>query len=1044
MDGSLSTLSGVFAQRYSIERTLGRGATANVYLARETSSDRPVAIKVLRQEIAETMGEGRFLREIKLTQGLHHPRILPVLDSGEFEGRPYFVLPYMDGGTLRARLQREHQLPLEEAVQIACTIADALAHAHQQGYVHRDVKPENILFSSGEACLADFGIARAIERSTEDSTTSTGIARGTAAYMSPEQASGSHDYDGRSDIYSLACVLYEMIAGMQAFMGPTSQAVIAQRFLHSPRELSVYRSAVPAKLDAAIHRALQLTPADRYKNAVEFANALREITAEDFKKAERARGRFRALLATPARQIAMASIAILAVAAVAFTSTRRWARHIPTVAADTTYLVLFPLEGQTSPDAHWRDDDLMHQALSRWKGLHVVDEFQVADGVRRAGPTLSPSDAASLAASLGAGRYIRGQVTPLGTARRAYVALYDVATNRPLYTAARSIPRDLAGAAEAYAQLADSLLLRGSTVDSVPGTPFGTHSLPDLQAFSRAQTALDDWDLVAADSAFQAATVFDPDYARASLWLAQVRAWRGLAPSTWNSVAGRAAHLSDQLSDREHLLGNALMLLGRQEYARACAEYSRLRIRNDRDFAAWFGLGQCRMMDRVVVPDSTSPSKWRFRSSAAPAMEAYATAFGILPSVHRGYERGAFENLQNLLLVSTDLRVGYGASDSALFYGRPGWVADSLVIVPYPWQAMFAGDSSPVPPGFQTAVARRRTAFRRIAAGWSTAFPQSAGAKHAVAVSLDLLADPTAVDTLALARRLEPDPGRRLRLAAEQIVLTTKFGAPDDLPRLQAIRSLADSLLANTGELTLRDASALAPIAALSGHCAQLDSLVHAMVPAVGSDNLPAFLLGDANALTGRVALGCGGGTVTLQSLSLSIERRYANTTASELERVQRTLLYRPIMLAPETDRAVSDRFTRSSTDSLLVSVNAFLRRDKKRATVALKSVEARVDPVVQMPDMILARSRLWVALGEPARAIVTLDRGLDALRLMDSKTLSDPGNAASLISAMVLRAKLARATGDTANTRRWGSAAAVLLSKADSQLPGVIRNGGG
>src|ERR1700741_3859029 len=184
MDGSLSTLSGVFAQRYSIERTLGRGATSNVYLARETSTDRPVAIKVLRQEIAETIGGGRFLREIKLTQGLHHPRILPVLDSGEFEGRLYFVLPYMDGGTLRTRLQREHQLPLEEAVRIACTIADALAHAHQQGYVHRDVKPENILFSDGEACLADFGIARAIERSTEDTTTSTGIARGTAAYMS--------------------------------------------------------------------------------------------------------------------------------------------------------------------------------------------------------------------------------------------------------------------------------------------------------------------------------------------------------------------------------------------------------------------------------------------------------------------------------------------------------------------------------------------------------------------------------------------------------------------------------------------------------------------------------------------------------------------------------------------------------------------------------------------------------------------------------------------------------------------------------------------
>ena len=189
MDGSLSVSSTPFAGRYTIERILGRGATATVYLARDTRTDRPVAIKVLKPELTQSMGAARFLHEIKLTQGLHHPRILPVLDSGDHDGQLYFVLPYMDGGTLRDRLDHEPQLPIADAVRTACTVAEALAHAHAQGFVHRDVKPENILFSGGEACLADFGIARAIERSVEDTTTSTGIARGTPAYMSPDLVS---------------------------------------------------------------------------------------------------------------------------------------------------------------------------------------------------------------------------------------------------------------------------------------------------------------------------------------------------------------------------------------------------------------------------------------------------------------------------------------------------------------------------------------------------------------------------------------------------------------------------------------------------------------------------------------------------------------------------------------------------------------------------------------------------------------------------------------------------------------------------------------
>src|SRR5687767_12247427 len=268
---SSDVLSGTFAGRYTIERELGSGATATVYLARDTQRGISVAVKLLRPELAQSVGAERFLREIRLNEKLHHPHIVPVLDSGEHDGRLYFVLPHMEEGSLRQMLQREKQLPIETAIAIARTIAQALDYAHQQNLIHRDVKPENILFTSGQACLADFGIARAVERAMDESTTDTGMVRGTPAYMSPEQASGSTQYDGRSDQYSLACVLYEMLAGVPAFIGPTPEAVIAQRFQHSPRQLRVYRPTVPDAIADVIDRALSIVPADRFASAADLA-----------------------------------------------------------------------------------------------------------------------------------------------------------------------------------------------------------------------------------------------------------------------------------------------------------------------------------------------------------------------------------------------------------------------------------------------------------------------------------------------------------------------------------------------------------------------------------------------------------------------------------------------------------------------------------------------------------------------------------------------------------------------------------------------------
>ena len=226
MHDAVTHLKSPFAGRYTIERELGRGGMATVYRARDMRHDRAVALKVLHRDLAASMGAERFAREIRLLAGLHHPHILPLFDSGEYEGAVFYVVPCVEGESLRRRLEREKQLPLEEALSITRDVADALDHAHRHGVIHRDIKPENILLEEGHAIVADFGVARAVTRSVDESRTTAGMAVGTPAYMSPEQASGDAELDGRSDQYSLACVLYEMLAGLPPFSGTTPRATI--------------------------------------------------------------------------------------------------------------------------------------------------------------------------------------------------------------------------------------------------------------------------------------------------------------------------------------------------------------------------------------------------------------------------------------------------------------------------------------------------------------------------------------------------------------------------------------------------------------------------------------------------------------------------------------------------------------------------------------------------------------------------------------------------------------------------------------------------
>ena len=267
-------LAAALADRYTIERELGHGGMATVYLAMDVKYHRPVAIKVLTPSLAAALGPERFLREIETTANLRHPNIVPLYESGEADGLLFYVMPYVEGETLRDRLNRQKQLPIEDALRFAREVADALSYAHGRHVVHRDIKPENILLESGHAVVTDFGIARAVDAAASQRLTEAGLALGTPGYMSPEQAAGEAALDPRSDIYALACVLYEMLAGQPPFTGPTAESVIRQHIGADPPRVTQLRPTVTAEMTATLHRALAKTPADRFDTVAQFADAL--------------------------------------------------------------------------------------------------------------------------------------------------------------------------------------------------------------------------------------------------------------------------------------------------------------------------------------------------------------------------------------------------------------------------------------------------------------------------------------------------------------------------------------------------------------------------------------------------------------------------------------------------------------------------------------------------------------------------------------------------------------------------------------------------
>jgi eukaryotic-like serine/threonine-protein kinase len=420
-------LTVALADRYRIERELGQGGMATVYLAHDLKHRRNVAIKVLRPELAAALGAERFLREIETTANLRHPHILPLYDSGEADGFLYYVMPYVEGESLRDRLDREKQLPIGEALAIAREVADALGYAHARGVVHRDVKPENILLEGGHAVVADFGIAHAVSAAGADRLTQTGVSVGTPLYMSPEQAAGDRALDGRSDLYSLGCVLYEMLGGQPPFTGPTAEVITRQHLITEAAPVTNLRPTVPADVAGALARTLAKNPADRFNPAAQFVQALTTGAA--------AAGLAPAASRAPARRTWLTGAAVVALLAAAWFG----GRALLTGHASTKIerIAVLPMDNQTGDSTQqFFADGMTREVIGVLTdaGIRVMGHRAV-EAYRN---TTKP--AGTIARELGVDALVTGSVLKAGDVVQVAAELTDPQTGENLWARTFSRP----------------------------------------------------------------------------------------------------------------------------------------------------------------------------------------------------------------------------------------------------------------------------------------------------------------------------------------------------------------------------------------------------------------------------------------------------------------------------------------------------------------------------------------------------------------------------------------------------------------------------
>lgn len=581
-------LQGALGDAFQLERELKPGGMSRLFLATERSLNRRVVIKLLPPDTTSEVSAARFKQEIELAAQLQHPNILPILSAGSHDDLIYYVMPFISGESLRHRLTNEGRTSIESARQIIREVADALAYAHGHGIVHRDIKPENILLEEGHAVLTDFGVARAIgEARGDDRLTATGMGVGTPGYMAPEQAAGERHVDARADVYALAVVAYEMLAGGTPFQGDSPQAVLAAHLTQDAPPVKETRADTPAEFDAAIAKALAKRPDDRFQTAAEFRDAIAPVAASGAHQPVKSRWAFAAG--------AVAVVLILGALAL-------WPRGTSFEGDPRLSLIVFPFENRTGDPANdWLEEasmNLVGLGLAHWEELRVFDDERTASLMRRndvadAGD-LDFDAAQAMAREANVGTLVMGDIRREGDSLAFEAKIHDVTSGDRLET---EIVR-VAASADPRAAF-DSLTAR---ILHVSGAPLGdrpgaiaqtTASLEAYRDFIAGTKAMHRLDWQRADSLLNRAIATDSTFALAYVQLMLVGGWTGGSQSP--ALAAKAQALAADLPPRLRTMVEFHNAYANDQYARARAIVGRLIERDSGDVEAWYQLGEAHL-----------------------------------------------------------------------------------------------------------------------------------------------------------------------------------------------------------------------------------------------------------------------------------------------------------------------------------------------------------------------------------------------------------------------------------------------------------------
>ena len=1039
---------GLLAERYRIEREIGRGGMAVVYLAHDTRHERRVAVKFIADELGSAVGTQRFLQEIKLTAALQHPHVLSVYDSGvTADNRLYYVMPFVDGGSLRARLEASGPLPLDDAVRIAREAADALGFAHDRGIVHRDVKPENILFSAGHALVADFGIARLATSPSSQPLTVQGIVVGTPAYMSPEQGFGG-EVDARSDVYSLAVVVYEMLTGKVPFASPAAGSWSQFGLSRVPPSLRADRPEIPEAVEEILIRALAPSAQDRPAGA-------RELAAELERAAAAARS---GTVPAPAittgtrsrrawRRGLFAGVAVGATALVAggilSPSFRTRLVALGVVDVNPGLVLVTPVQSPspTAPLAQMAER-MVREELSRWDGVRVMTADATRDVLSADAAGLTLDDVVGAARRARAELVVWGSIASDGTLPVVETRLVNGRTG--VIEATRSAaPPSSDTAWRSWARDLGADLLAGAPIPAAAHGGIGaTRSLVAWRAFVRGHALLADWKLPAADSAFARAVAADPRFAPAKVWYAQTMVWnRRGSRADWRRHADEALMHAGTLSEPDGAFARAMAALGRRDDPAACEAYATLVARDSMDARAWMGLGDCRAMDSIVVRDPRSPSGRSFRGNRTAALEAYERAVRLSPAA---YAALSSEFIGYLILTQPDrYRHGIAAEDSSTMFGaRPSPSGDSVVYVPY----RIVRNTLPAdPPGFEEALYRNRARLLEYVTAWTQRVPGSVDAFELLAavqegrgelMGIAARGRLSALAALDSAQRLTVDGEAGARVGASRVRVLVKAG------EFERARALADSLLSRASAASARESFWLAGLAALTGRARLAATLARVgnAPPVQDWDTLPAPV-GQAATLQ-LVQSAAGVCTDEFRESFPELERLIDSYTAPARRAATRTTLMsrsRRLAMPCLGAEQVTALQPRSYWDRMQDRLARGDPRGVRAAFDSLALVRRHRRPGGTAADFTFMEGWLLTAIGDTSAAIAQLDLTLQALPTLSRNAAWELAQSAALARAMAWRAELARSRGDRQNTERWSAAVLALWKNADPELRPVL-----